>query len=343
MDICSTDVTLVRSLGYFSDDATMEFRSREKARLADLCGPEIGKIMLNTGWRYTHGPHAVVTARDNSAKVVAIGWAIQTELGLNLSYAVARRAQGNGLGRLVTSMAIVEADRQYGGYTNAKHLAHAQWRESNYASGTLAQRLGLQLDQSLFFKANLAAGETPFLGASMPLVSAVPAARRYLVANGNPTLLPIYSHGRFAPMGLESYEVSSKGDKRFSALYATLRDGRTIEEAYQLDVKGYRVHGSDWRIGKGQPALREGVDLWTEYKALWETWAQENPAPMTTLAEKAKGKCLTDMFASSPISQARALAEIINARHEPIDVVELEADDESQIPEDEREPVFSAI
>jgi hypothetical protein len=37
-----------------------------------------------------------------------------------------------------------------------------------------------------------------------------------------------------------NYEVSSRGDKRFSPLYARLKDGRTIEEAYQLDVKNYR-------------------------------------------------------------------------------------------------------
>jgi hypothetical protein len=30
-----------------------------------------------------------------------------------------------------------------------------------------------------------------------------------------------------------TYEVSSRGDKRFSALYAKLSDGRTIEQAYQ--------------------------------------------------------------------------------------------------------------
>lgn len=39
------------------------------------------------------------------------------------------------------------------------------------------------------------------------------------------------------------YEVSSQGDKRFSALYARLKDGRTIEEAYQLDVKNFRGLG----------------------------------------------------------------------------------------------------
>lgn len=51
------------------------------------------------------------------------------------------------------------------------------------------------------------------------------------------------------------YEVSSSGDKRFSALYAKLSDGRSIEAAYQLDVKGYRAFGSDWRLGKGKPPM----------------------------------------------------------------------------------------
>lgn len=64
------------------------------------------------------------------------------------------------------------------------------------------------------------------------------------------------------------YEVSSRGDRRFSALYARLGDGRTIEQAYQLDVKGYRTTGAtDWRVGKGRPPLRplSRDALWLEY------------------------------------------------------------------------------
>lgn len=331
------DFIFVRSLGYFGDDATRDFRTREKARLNDLCGPEIGKVMWHVGWNYTHGAHAVVTARDSQAKVQAIGWAIQTDLGINLSYAVAKRAEGNGLGRLVTSMAIIEADRQYGGFENPALLVHAQWRKSNYSSEVLAQRLGLVGDPKLAFKADLNEGEVAFLGASMPAASAVSVARRYVAANGNPTLLPIYSHARFAPAGLAGYEVSSQGDKRFSALYAKLRDGRSIEEAYQLDIKGYRAYGSDWRAGKGKPALNPVADLWTEYKALWQTWARENPLAMADLADKAKGQCLTDRFASSPISQARALAEIMNAHHEPIHT-EIELEGESTPSEGRRHP-----
>lgn len=110
------------------------------------------------------------------------------------------------------------------------------------------------------------------------------------------------------------YEVSSAGDTRFSALFARLNDGRTIEQAYQLDVKGYRQRGNDWRLGKGQKPLRKGIDLWAEYKALWQQWAAENPALMRELRRAAEDEAgvLTDKFASTKISQARALAEILN-------------------------------
>lgn len=333
------DFILVRGTGYFDGEAAKEFRVREKSRLDDLCGPEIHKIMGRTGWRYAHGPHAVVTARDRYAKVQAMGWAVQSELGLNLSYAVAKRAEGQGFGRLVTSMAIVEADRLYGGYTKQDQIVHAQWRETNYASGALAQRLGAQIDPKLFFKAHLAAGEVAYLGASMPVVSAVAMARRYLESRGNPQLRPIYSYGRMAHSGLTAYEVSTKGDTRFSALNAHLCDGRTIEEAYQLDIKGFRAYGDDWRLGKGEPALNPAVGLWVEYKALWLTWANENPRLLAELADKANGKCLTDAFATSTVTQARALAEILNARHEPVPFNDL--CDAEPISENEDESAFS--
>lgn len=108
-----------------------------------------------------------------------------------------------------------------------------------------------------------------------------------------------------------NYECSSKGDARFSALYARLADGRTIEEAYQLDVKGYRKYGNNWRLGKGKPPLRD-VNLWEEYLALWKQWATENPELILDLKKQSAGRVLTDCFASTRISQARALAEILN-------------------------------
>lgn len=108
------------------------------------------------------------------------------------------------------------------------------------------------------------------------------------------------------------YEVSSLGDRRFSALYARLRDGRTIEQAYQLDVKGYRAKGNDWHLGKGKAAIHSHVDLWAEYLKLWQQWANENPELISDLSRKSWGKVLTDAFSTrSSVNQAHALAVIL--------------------------------
>jgi len=97
-----------------------------------------------------------------------------------------------------------------------------------------------------------------------------------------------------------------------------LRDGRTIEEAYQLDVKGYRKFGNDWRIGKGKLPLRDLThdQLWEEYLSLWRQWACENPSLIDDLHRISAGRPLTDKYAYTPVSQARALAIILAERDE---------------------------
>lgn len=117
-----------------------------------------------------------------------------------------------------------------------------------------------------------------------------------------------------------SYEVSSQGDTRFSARFAKLKDGRTIEEAYQLDVKGYRQLGYNWYQakkdhGKHAPIQLTKEQLWDAYLSLWKQWASENPVLIQELFEKAKEKVLTDKFATSNVSQARALAIILNEKN----------------------------
>ncbi len=116
---------------------------------------------------------------------------------------------------------------------------------------------------------------------------------------------------RYSPNG---YECSSKGDKRFSALFARLEDGRTIEEAYQLDVKGYRHVVSHWTQAKGQPPLngKTRLELLVDYIDLWDKWAMENPELITELEEASRDKVLTDMFATSEVNQAHALSRIID-------------------------------
>lgn len=123
------------------------------------------------------------------------------------------------------------------------------------------------------------------------------------------------------------YEVSSKGDSRFSALNATFKDGtiiegtnvggKTIEYVYQHVIK---------KSGKGKAPspdsvlYKEGLSKEAQedysytrgYLPLWQEWAKQNPELIRDLKEKAQGKVLTDQFATTRVSQARALADIIN-------------------------------
>lgn len=113
------------------------------------------------------------------------------------------------------------------------------------------------------------------------------------------------------------YEVSSRGDTRFSPLYATMPDGRSIEAHYQCDVKGFNPGGLDWRRWKGRkPKLKDKTQeqLWDEFLGLWRVWAEANPKLMRLLRREAAefGNVLTDQFATTDINQARALSTLLN-------------------------------
>lgn len=121
---------------------------------------------------------------------------------------------------------------------------------------------------------------------------------------------------RFHHSRIVGYEVSSAGDPRFSALFAKMSDGRTIEQWYQCDIKGYDVGGLDWRLGKGKPSLIDwhGDQQWELYLSVWRLWAVQNSPLMYELKVNAQDRdyTLRDRFATSNINQARALATILN-------------------------------
>ena len=50
------------------------------------------------------------------------------------------------------------------------------------------------------------------------------------------------------------------------------------------------------------------------YLPLWQEWAKQNSELIEELRENAKGKTLTDRFANTRVSQARALADILNSQ-----------------------------
>lgn len=108
----------------------------------------------------------------------------------------------------------------------------------------------------------------------------------------------------------KGYEVSSKGDKRYSAFYAKMPDGLSIEHHYQVFVKGY----SSIQEGKGKPPLDTSINLWDAYLGLWRTWALHNGLLLEELRVLASkhNHMLNDIFANTDVNQARALATLLN-------------------------------
>lgn len=117
------------------------------------------------------------------------------------------------------------------------------------------------------------------------------------------------------------YECSSNGDQRFSAFNAIMSDGRSIEHWYQagaLDGRGkqFAPGTRNWKLGKGKcwPG-KTPEQLYSEYYSFWEEWCNLHLAWMVELhyMSSLNDYLLRDSFATSPINQARALAEFINS------------------------------
>ena len=74
-------------------------------------------------------------------------------------------------------------------------------------------------------------------------------------------------------------EVSSKGDKRFSAFYARIRflQNKSIEELYQgIKIFDGGETGLNWREAKGRKATNQ-EQAHKYYSHYWDLYFQENP------------------------------------------------------------------
>jgi len=121
-----------------------------------------------------------------------------------------------------------------------------------------------------------------------------------------------YEWKRVVKRGEPYFECSSRGNKHYSALYAKI-DNKSIEEIYQLDIKGYRGKVDHWTKAKGKPTLNDNEDtLYEEYIKLWQTYFKKHDDLYMNILEKAKGKIITDMFGVRPINQARAICDLCN-------------------------------
>lgn len=148
-----------------------------------------------------------------------------------------------------------------------------------------------------------------------------------------------------------NYEVSSAGDSRFSAFDAKLKPGTKIlgvtvpeEKSTFIAEKPTTTNSIEYvyqtlikKSGKGQvPSKdsklyneslktkeeREDFSYAEGYLPLWQEWAKQNPELIEELRIKAAGKTLTDQFAYTRVSQARALADILNSTNTKSEAVE---------------------
>ena len=123
------------------------------------------------------------------------------------------------------------------------------------------------------------------------------------------------------------YETARQNpDKQFKVAYrntdrASL-NGYTGLEMIDMFLKAGSiptnvVFSKEWvDTGKFNLSRGELEDFsYTEgYLPLWQEWARQNPELIEELRIKAAGKTLTDQFANTRVSQARALAEILNSQ-----------------------------
>lgn len=111
----------------------------------------------------------------------------------------------------------------------------------------------------------------------------------------------------------QGYGVHSRGDTRFSPMFARHTDGRCLEAVYQCDIKGISPGNSDWRVGKGKPPVDTSIDTWKLYLELYRTWAYNH----MDLIEELRLLCkphdnyLCDWFSTTSLNQAHALATIL--------------------------------
>ena len=109
-----------------------------------------------------------------------------------------------------------------------------------------------------------------------------------------------------SPNNNGTYEVSSKGDRRFSALYAKFKDGDSVELKW-AKAKGY----NSIKEAKNKKAKVANFNYWKTYLGIWQAWARENPDLIESLRKDSKGRTLSDKLAKTTNNQARALTEIL--------------------------------
>lgn len=122
--------------------------------------------------------------------------------------------------------------------------------------------------------------------------------------NGEKVLVRVTKELHQLPKSTTAEEWSSKEGWDTSRFEQRVKPQIDKGEAYQMEFE---------YIDQSKEAM-EDFSYREGYLPLWQEWARQNPELMEELREKAKDKTLTDRFANTRVSQARALADILNSQ-----------------------------
>lgn len=121
--------------------------------------------------------------------------------------------------------------------------------------------------------------------------------------NGEKVLVRVTKELHQLPTSTTAEEWSAKEGWDTSRFEQRVKPQIDKGEAYQMEFE---------YIDQSKEAM-EDFSYREGYLPLWQEWARQNPELMQELREKSAGKVLTDKFANTRVSQARALAEILNS------------------------------
>ena len=122
--------------------------------------------------------------------------------------------------------------------------------------------------------------------------------------NGEKVLVRVTKELHQLPKSTTAEEWSSKEGWDTSRFEQRVKPQIDKGEAYQMEFE---------YIDQSKEAM-EDFSYREGYLPLWQEWAKQNPELIEELREKSKGKTLTDRFANTRVSQARALADILNSQ-----------------------------
>lgn len=115
------------------------------------------------------------------------------------------------------------------------------------------------------------------------------------------------------------YEVTSRGDKRFSPFFMNIINPasgelRTLEDFYHLVIKGLEDDDhKSWKDCKGLPP-KEGYELDMDLRCtnMYKSYLSKYPGLLYELSVIGGVKVFTDMFGITNNSQARYYCDILN-------------------------------